>query len=160
MNTEVSRLAMNVDQYDAEILHVVESVFETMLEMSVSDYRQVNLDRCWPLSALIHYVGEWTGAVVIQCEFPLAEQFTRQFLRNLIASEIYRDDMKDTLGELVNMVGGNLKAILPGGIQISAPVVSENANPLHFSRSFIRRSHLISIESGQMLISLVYFPNS
>lgn len=159
MKTEVSGAVVVVEQYDEAMLHVVESVFETMLEIRVTDCQQVNIDRYWPLSAMIHYVGIWTGAVVLQCEFPLAENFTRQFLRNVLASEIYRDDVKDTLGELVNMVGGNLKAVLPSGVQLSAPVISENANPLHFSRKFVRRSQLISTESGQILVSLVYFPN-
>jgi hypothetical protein len=33
------------------------------------------------------------------------------------------DDVRDAVGELVNVIGGNLKALLPGDTAISTPLV-------------------------------------
>jgi chemotaxis protein CheX len=35
------------------------------------------------------------------------------------------DDVRDALGELANMVGGNIKGLLPGPTQLSLPLVVE-----------------------------------
>ena len=33
--------------------------------------------------------------------------------------------MRDAVGELANMVGGNIKALMPGSCQLSLPTVAE-----------------------------------
>ena len=38
------------------------------------------------------------------------------------------DDVRDTLGELANMIAGNLKALLPFGVAISMPSVVEGSD--------------------------------
>jgi chemotaxis protein CheX len=39
------------------------------------------------------------------------------------ASEVSQDDLSDVLGELANIVGGNVKAMLPPGALLSLPQV-------------------------------------
>jgi chemotaxis protein CheX len=39
------------------------------------------------------------------------------------------DETRDALGELTNMMGGNLKALLPGPSRLSLPTVVEESGP-------------------------------
>jgi len=40
----------------------------------------------------------------------------------------FDDDVCDALGELVNMIGGNLKSVLPPGESLSIPTVVEGSH--------------------------------
>ena len=40
----------------------------------------------------------------------------------------FDNDVYDALGELANMIGGNLKSVLPRGVSLSLPSVVEGAN--------------------------------
>ena len=43
-------------------------------------------------------------------------------------AELTNEDLRDALGELTNMVGGNVKTLLPGSEFISLPTVIEGSN--------------------------------
>jgi chemotaxis protein CheX len=68
--------------------------------------------------------GNWTGSVVMCVPFSLAQQcgalMCGQGPAELGSREVY-----DAWGELVNMVGGNLKALLPPPATLSLPHVRE-----------------------------------
>jgi hypothetical protein len=38
------------------------------------------------------------------------------------------DDVRDSVGEIINMIGGNLKSVLPAGVGLSMPSVVEGAD--------------------------------
>ena len=69
---------------------------------------------------------------------------------------ISKDDVSDTLGEVVNMIAGNLKSVLPAGVVLSIPSVVEG-------RDFIFRicggneykTNYYSCEEGPFAITLV-----
>jgi CheY-specific phosphatase CheX len=39
--------------------------------------------------------------------------------------DIVDDDVRDVLGELANMIGGNMKCCMPTGVRLSMPTVME-----------------------------------
>ncbi|MCU0705946.1 MAG: chemotaxis protein CheX, partial [Fimbriiglobus sp.] len=45
------------------------------------------------------------------------------------SAEVTPAELADALGELANMVGGNLKALLPDGCRLSLPSVEPGAGP-------------------------------
>jgi chemotaxis protein CheX len=115
MQTEVS----------VELLaEIVESVFKTMmgLEVSSSDAPWSHIgDR---LTSFVHLTGDWNGAVLLECNSRQACQFAGRILA-MDAPDIVDDDVRDVLGELANMIGGNLKSGMATGIRLSMPTVME-----------------------------------
>ncbi len=72
------------------------------------------------LGAKVEIFGEWMGEVTVSCSDVLAER-----LATLMFGEPPRkNDINDALGELANMLGGNIKAFLPQPCHLSLPVVA------------------------------------
>ena len=74
-----------------------------------------------PLSASIDIRGEWNGTLLLSAPEALIRRFAR-ILFGPEPAELGRAELEDTLGELVNIIGGNLKSCLPPPCQLSLPV--------------------------------------
>jgi len=97
-------------------------VFQTMVGMEVHAS-----EAPWPpgkelITASILLTGSWKGAVLIECALRDAYLFTSRMIDVGAPTEL-TEDVRDAIGELANMVGGNLKSVLPGGVELSLPSV-------------------------------------
>ena len=102
--------------------HVVTEVFRTMLDLPIEPV-EGNLDQAGELvTAAVLFVGEWNGAIILECPLVNAFEFTRRFMKTPLPAAL-DDDVRDTLGELANMVAGNLKGVMPHGVVLSMPSV-------------------------------------
>lgn len=113
--------------YSGVVEQIVENVFQTMMAIEVH-----SSDAPWPpkqglITASISLTGAWKGAVLIECGLQDAFLFSSRMVGGDPVSEL-NDDVRDTLGELANMVGGNLKSILPAGVELSLPSVVWGTN--------------------------------
>lgn len=72
-------------------------------------------------SATVTISGVWNGAVTLEFGAGTAESVSARMLGLDDASET---DVADAAGELVNMIGGNIKSLMPGPNSLSLPVVS------------------------------------
>jgi hypothetical protein len=72
-------------------------------------------------SAWVEITGPWRGAVVVTCDQPTAEALTGCLLRARPPAVIETEDVEDALGELANVLGGNVKAALPGPATLGLP---------------------------------------
>jgi chemotaxis protein CheX len=70
----------------------------------------------------VSITGSWTGHVVYASSATAARRAAAAFLA-VEPDEVSSEDMSDVLGELANIVGGNLKAMLPPGALLSLPQV-------------------------------------
>ena len=66
--------------------------------------------------------GSWTGHVVYASSTTAARKAAAAFLA-MEPGEVSQEDLSDVLGELANIVGGNVKAMLPAGCFLSLPQV-------------------------------------
>ena len=66
--------------------------------------------------------GAWTGHVVFASSTAAARMAAAAFLA-VDRGEVTQEDLSDVLGELANIVGGNVKAMLPPGCFLSLPQV-------------------------------------
>jgi len=106
------------------LVQIVESVFMTMMSLDVS-----SSDASWSpagdrLTSFVHLTGDWNGAVLFDCNPRQACQFAGRIL-SMDPPDIVDDDVRDVLGELANMIGGNMKCCMPAGVQLSMPTVME-----------------------------------
>jgi chemotaxis protein CheX len=70
----------------------------------------------------VSITGSWNGAVVYASSTAAARKAAAAFLA-MEEDEVSTEDLSDVLGELANIVGGNVKAMLPAGALLSLPQV-------------------------------------
>jgi chemotaxis protein CheX len=81
------------------------------------------------VSGWVEIVGPWTGAVVLTCGDTTAQRLARHLLREHAPEVLDEEDVADALGELANVVGGNVKAALPGPSVLGLPEVGTAPTP-------------------------------
>lgn len=74
------------------------------------------------LGSVLDYLFVCKGSIVLECSAAVAFAFTER-LMGVATPVAFDDDVKDSMGELVNMIGGNLKGLLSVDTVLSAPVV-------------------------------------
>jgi chemotaxis protein CheX len=77
------------------------------------------------LSSWVDIVGPWTGSVVLTTGRETAAELTRALLGESAPPELEDEDVSDAFGEIANVVGGNVKAALPGPSALSLPDVGD-----------------------------------
>jgi chemotaxis protein CheX len=74
------------------------------------------------ICASVSITGAWHGHVVVSCSAK-AGRYAAAALLAMEAPEVAQRDVVDALGELANIVGGNVKSTLPPVCMISLPHV-------------------------------------
>jgi hypothetical protein len=75
------------------------------------------------VSAWVDIHGPWTGSVVLTCAPATATALTESVLMMRPPSTVDDEDVADALGELANVLGGNIKSVLPGASTLGLPQV-------------------------------------
>jgi chemotaxis protein CheX len=103
---------------------MVEQVWESYLDPEGVSPLIPTYDENQPseVHSSVSITGSWTGYVVYASSTQAARRAAGAFLA-MDASEVSQDDLSDVLGELANIVGGNVKAMLPPGALLSLPQV-------------------------------------
>jgi chemotaxis protein CheX len=117
-----------VESYQAEINQIVSDVFSTMLRADVEPVAGAAAHLPSPtVTAAIFFAGNWKGAVLVECSVRQACRWTAHLTAVTPNDPPHsvNDDVRDAMGELVNMIGGNLKSVLPHGVGLSMPTLVE-----------------------------------
>jgi chemotaxis protein CheX len=77
------------------------------------------------ISSWVDVVGPWTGSVVLTTGRQTAAELTRTLLGESAPELLEHEDVADAFGEIANVVGGNVKAALPGPSALGLPEVGE-----------------------------------
>ncbi len=77
------------------------------------------------VSSWVDIVGPWTGSVVLTTGRDTAEELCRALLGPATPPVVEDEDVADAFGEIANVVGGNVKAALPGPSGLSLPQVGD-----------------------------------
>jgi chemotaxis protein CheX len=117
----------SLEIHPSELVQIVQSVFETMLRLEVSENGLPWFPRVDRLTAVVHLAGDWNGAVLLEADRALAYRLAAHFLP-ANPQAIPDDVVRDVLGELANMIGGNLKCVLTRGICLSMPSVVDGSD--------------------------------
>ena len=108
------------ESYRAGMIQVTETVFDTLLNASVTVLDAPSGVPAYALTAAIYYAGLWQGALLIEC----SEQQARACSSHIMdLPDPTSEDARDGFGELANVLAGNLKPLLPQGVSISIPSV-------------------------------------
>ena len=121
------------------------AVFSTMVGLEISPGDPVQQDDPPPLNgvmALLGFTGDWVGTGVLYCHERLACRLSSAMLMTQIVE--VNNDVLDGIGELANMVIGNVKDRLEsivGALAMSVPTVVYGRN--FQTRATVHRKWLI-----------------
>jgi chemotaxis protein CheX len=116
-----------IEIHPTDVAQIVEAVFTTMLNMETVVIGDPWFPGSARLTSTVHLAGDWNGAVLLECSQAQASRFTSRFLSK-DPSEPVDYVVHDVLGELANMIGGNLKSVLSKQIRISMPSVVDGSD--------------------------------
>lgn len=116
-----------VTAYRENAVQVVDMVFRTMLGLKAEPYPMPWVRPADMVTAAVYFAGTWHGAVLLECTPLQARTFT-YLLMSIEPPATVDDDVRDALGELANMLAGNLKSVLPPGGMLSMPSVIEGSD--------------------------------
>lgn len=111
---------------DSDILQVVRAVWGTMLGWPIEPIATTTSPHGLIPSrtGIIQITGVWEGAITLLCDEPLAQEMAAGIF-NMDQKELTKDLIDDALGEMTNVIGGNLKALLPEQCYLCLPAVVE-----------------------------------
>ena len=147
--------AIELQSHVTDISAIVEDVFLTMLETKVSHIEQTAECRSHGLTAAVQFTGENRGSVLLQCSPEQAQFFTRCMMAG---EEGPHDEeiVHDVLGEVANIVGGNVKSLLsPGGAMSTPIVVAGSDYTAHVCQRNSSQTLEFESEAGNFCVTLV-----
>lgn len=81
--------------------------------------------------------GEWNGTICVSCS-RVAARHAASAMFGMEDEELTAGEIDDAVGELVNVVGGNIKSLVPGPSVLGLPTVVEGTpvpQPTHLELS-------------------------
>lgn len=108
--------------YREELGQIAQMVWESMLSLPLVPAESAGRGDQPTLVAAIRFKGAWHGEVVATVDHDLARSIAGAMLE-ILPEALGDEDVHDALREMINMVGGNLKALLPPPCQLSLPLV-------------------------------------
>ncbi len=109
------------------VAQTVEAVFLAMMNLEVSPGETPWRPSQDQLTSAVHLSGVWNGALLLECDRREACQFAGRFL-SMDSPKAVTDDVRDVLGELANMIGGNIKSAVAAGLSLSMPSVTDGSD--------------------------------
>lgn len=102
--------------------HLVHDVFSTMLGSETWPAPDADAETSYPVLGAVFFAGAWKGAVQVEFEAELAYRITSHLMSVPVPASV-DSDVVDAIGEVVNMIAGNLNSTVPGGAVMSMPFV-------------------------------------
>jgi chemotaxis protein CheX len=117
-------MSIDVLVNEGDLAEMLEQVWLSYLDPDGTSPLIPTGDRTQPseVHSSVSITGSWTGHIVYASSTTAARKAAAAFLA-VQPDEVSQEDVSDVLGELANIVGGNVKAMLPAGAYLSLPQV-------------------------------------
>ena len=79
------------------------------------------------IAATVDISGEWNGTACLSCSMAAGRR-AAAVMFEMEDEDLTPAEVSDAVGELINVVGGNIKGLLPNPTQLSLPVVHDGAD--------------------------------
>lgn len=111
---------------EQDLVDITRSVWKTTLGFDVAAFLEPPSPDAGPeICATVELRGAWSGSLSLHCPRDLARRAAAAFYGRSPA-EVVDAELRDAVGELANMTGGNLKGLLPGPCVLSTPRAGES----------------------------------
>lgn len=157
LSTQETSVTMTCSLSQDELIHVVDELFSSMAGMKLTPApAPFHFDREKPrVVSAVQIVGEWQGAVRLDTDLELCRLVCSRFL-GVEPGDLAADDIRDAAGELANITGGSVKALLAPTCSLSLPsvVVGQNYEFSVLQGKVIQESSFLH-DSGHLLVSVL-----
>lgn len=128
LNAEIAASSkITEEQLAGYVIDSTREVFTTMVMMDPSDdfplKEPIHRFQC-SITGMVGFAGTYSGVISIHCPVKLAMKITSSMLG--MECEEINEDLNDAIGEIANMLGGNVKQVLSKGgldVKLSIPTV-------------------------------------
>jgi len=118
---------MSLTPSTEDIVAITQDVWSSFLEEENPTELEIG-DPAGPgtekVTGCVHISGAWEGSILLSCSARAARTVAAALFATT-SDEVSSAEVVDAVGELTNMVGGNLKGLLPGPSRLSLPSVTE-----------------------------------
>ncbi|MEO5838347.1 MAG: chemotaxis protein CheX [Acidimicrobiales bacterium] len=139
---------------DSEIEDIVKTIWETLVDVPIDRGTSDGPGDDSTVTGIVNIEGAWHGAVLVRCPLALASVVTAAMFQS--EHDPTTDEIRDAVGELTNMVAGNVKSLLPAPSVISLPTVAFGK---HYEISVVGTHTVIAVsfmsESHPLVVSVV-----
>jgi len=114
---------------ETDLREVVESVWSSMLGLQLvpADHAYDRDPDARNLTGTVQITGEWTGAVMVDLPEKLARDAAAAMF-GMEPDDLGEEEVLDALGEVANMIGGNVKGLLDAECKLSLPTIAEGGD--------------------------------
>ncbi|MEO8633765.1 MAG: chemotaxis protein CheX [Gemmatimonadales bacterium] len=112
---------------EEEISQVASTVWESVLGIGLVRQFETPATPTDVMSGCVQFSGAWEGSCVIECSAAFARRAAGTMF-GIESSMASVADTQDAIGELANMTGGNVKALLPEPCRLSLPSVYDGVD--------------------------------
>jgi chemotaxis protein CheX len=106
----------------SDIVTITSDVWSSFLDTDLEQVDDAFESSGELVTGVVAVSGAWRGWIVLECATGTARLVAAAMF--LMSPELIRDDdVADALGELANMIGGNVKSLLPAPSRLSLPTV-------------------------------------
>lgn len=116
---------------EEELIQYTEMVWSSFLGLESRRSHEAYPPDPTNVEACVQISGAWVGVITINCPETLSQKIT-EIMFHLSPESASLEEVLDAMGEVINMIGGNLKSIMPPPCYLSLPIVAANGNSLHF----------------------------
>lgn len=109
-------------ELDAELDQTVEMIWCTMFPSSLALTPGTPTNPADCVTGFVMIEGAFDGVVLLRCPARLAATLTDAMFDT--SGDPSADDVRDAVGEITNMLAGNIKTVLPHPSHIGLPVVA------------------------------------
>jgi chemotaxis protein CheX len=105
---------------EGQIIKVTENIWKSMMGLEVKVVNEAWGADKEQIASFIQIMGAWEGTVILECKKELSRRLTALIL-SIPVEKISDKEILDALGELVNIIAGNLREFFPQPCHISLP---------------------------------------
>lgn len=110
---------------EADVNELTRSVFLSVIGVDAEPLSHGHTDS-EGLTFTVDVTGEWSGSIHFSVERELALELARRMLER---DDVDESDIVDAMKEVANMIGGNVKGLVPGPSRLSLPRESKSPPP-------------------------------
>lgn len=106
------------------------------------------------ITACVQITGRWEGAITVACSPGLATRLAGAMFA-MEADELGDEEIRDAMGEIANMTGGNVKGMAPGENTLTLPTVTEGDESALTIAKTRRLNRVVGISEGEPVVVTV-----
>jgi len=106
---------------------IIHETWTSTLGFQVDRLASAEFSAIGALTVCVKITGAWDGEVRMHCSLPLARLIAAAIFQ-VEEDEVGGYEILDALSELIHIIGGNLKALLPQPVNLSLPSLPDPTN--------------------------------